>query len=138
MSAVDNKALMQRIFDGLAAGDGGAFIESLADDFTWRLKGATPWSRTYRGKDVVRRELLRPLFAQFADQYVNTPLRFVAEDDIVVVECQGSVMTKWGERYDNAYCWIVRITDGMLVELTEYMDTELVSKALRPPGAANA
>ncbi len=138
MSAAENKALMQRIFDGLAKGDGAAFSDSLADDFTWHLKGGTAWSRTYRGKDVVRRELLRPLFAQFADQYINTPVRFVAEGDIVVVECQGSVMTKWGERYDNTYCWIVRFAGGKLVELTEYMDTELVSKALRPPGTATA
>jgi ketosteroid isomerase-like protein len=136
MSAAENRALMERIFAGLEVGDGALFVESLADDFIWHLKGKTAWSRTYQGKDVVRRELLRPLFAQFADQYTNTLVRLVAEGDIVVAECQGRVMAKSGERYDNAYCWIVRIAGGKLVELTEYMDTELVSKALRPPATA--
>ena len=41
MSANENKELMQRIFAGLAKGDGQPFRESLAEDFTWTLTGTT-------------------------------------------------------------------------------------------------
>jgi len=130
MGAAENKQLMQSIFSELSKGNGKPFVESLADDFCWTITGSTKWSGTYRGKEAVITELLRPLFAQFADQYTNTAHRFIAEDDYVVVECHGRVTTKAGAPYNNTYCWVCRITDGKLQELTEYMDTELVTTAL--------
>jgi ketosteroid isomerase-like protein len=50
----------------------------------------------------------------------------IAEDDYVVVECRGEVTTKSGKPYNNTYCYVCRISDGKLKELTEYMDTQLV------------
>ena len=133
MSAAENKRLMQEIFAGLAKGDGRPFRDSLAENFRWTLTGTTKWSKTYEGKRAVIDELLRPLFAQFSDRYTNTAHRFVAEGDCVVIECQGRVTTKSGKPYHNSYCWICRIADGKLQELTEYMDTALVATALEDP-----
>ena len=135
MSAAENKQLMQDIFNELAKGNGRTFIESLADDFRWTMMGTTPWSRIYEGKATVRTELLAPLFAQFADQYTNVAHRFIAEGDLVVVECRGKVTTRAGVPYNNTYCWICRIAEGKLKELTEYMDTQLVVTALEAPPA---
>lgn len=133
MSAHDNKQLMQSIFAELAQGNGRPFVDSLADNCRWTLNGSTAWSRSYDGKPAIVDELLRPLFAQFATRYTNTAQRFIAEDDHVVVECRGDVRTKAGKPYRNRYCWVCRIADGKLVELTEYMDTELVATTLAPP-----
>jgi ketosteroid isomerase-like protein len=130
MGAAENKQLMQNIFSELSKGNGKPFVESLADDISWTVTGSTKWSRTYRGKEAVLAELLSPLFAQFADQYTNTAHRFIAEDDYVVVECRGRVTTKSGTPYNNTYCWVCRVADGKLRELTEYLDTELVTAAL--------
>jgi uncharacterized protein len=130
MSAAENKQLMQRIFSELAKGNGTPFIESMADDFCWTVTGSTKWSRTYRGKQAVLDDLMKPLFSQFADQYTNTAHRFIAEDDYVVVECRGRVTTKAGIPYNNTYCFVCRIAGGKLQELTEYLDTELVTAAL--------
>lgn len=127
MSTAENKQLMQEIFAELAKGNGKLFVDSLADDFKWTVTGTTKWSRTYDGKQAVITELIQPLFAQFADQYTNTAHRFIAEDDYVVVECRGHVTTKSGKPYNNTYCWVCRISNGKLQELTEYMDTELVT-----------
>jgi uncharacterized protein len=133
MSTAENKELFQHIFAGLSAGNGKPFLDSLADDFCWTILGSTDWSKTYRGKETVQIELLRPLFAQFADRYTNEASRIIAEGDIVVVECRGKVTTKAGKRYNNTYCWVCRVADGKLKELTEYMDTALVAAALAPP-----
>jgi uncharacterized protein len=130
MSAAENKRLMQDIFSELSKGNGKPFVESLADDFCWTITGTTTWSETYRGKQAVLSELLGPLFSRFADRYTNTAHRFIAEGDYVVVECRGRVTTKEGKPYNNAYCWVCRISGGKLRELTEYMDTELVTAAL--------
>jgi len=133
MTAQANKQLMQQIFAGLANGNRKPFGDAMAEAFTWHLIGTTKWSGTYRGKDVVRRQLLKPLFERFADQYTNTAVRFIAEDDFVVVECRGRVTTKAGRPYNNTYCYVCRLEGGMLRELTEYFDTELVTAALGDP-----
>lgn len=133
MSAVENKELFREIFAGLSVGNAKRFLDSLADDFCWTITGSTDWSKTYRGKEAVQTELFRPLLAQFAEQYTNEASRIIAEDDYVVVECRGRVTTKASSDYNNTYCWVCRVADGKLEELTEYMDAALVSAVLAPP-----
>jgi ketosteroid isomerase-like protein len=123
MGETENRRLMQRIFAGLAEGDGQPLAESLADDFRRTIIGTTKWSGTYDGKQTVLNELFRPLLAQFADTYTNTPQRFVAAGDCVVVECRGRATTTDRKPYHNTYCWVCQIEDGKLQALTEYCDT---------------
>ena len=133
MPASQNKRILQEAFAALESGDGKPFVDCMADDFAWTVMGTTPWSRTYSGKAAVQRELMAPLFSQFAERYTNRAIRFIAEDDYVVVQCQGRVTTKSGHAYNNDYCYICRFSDGRMVALTEYLDTALVEKALTPP-----
>jgi ketosteroid isomerase-like protein len=133
MTTEQNKQLMQTVFAELSNGNSEPFVESLADDVRWTLTGTTAWSRTYDGKPAVQRELLRPLFAQFGDRYTSEATRFTAEDDRVVVEAHGRVTTKEGRPYNNSYCYVFRIADGRVKEITEYFDTQLVATALAPP-----
>lgn len=133
MNAAENKQLLRDAFDQLADGNGELFMECLGDDIRWTIIGTTAWSRTYDGKRVVRDELMRPLFAQFADRYTNRATRIVADGDVVVVECRGNVATKAGKPYNQTYCYVCRLAEGKVRELTEYLDTEMVSTALDPP-----
>jgi len=130
MSASENKRLLQEIFAELATGNTQPFAEALAENIRWTISGSTDWSRTYDGLEAVRTELLAPLREHFADQYRNEAKRFIAEDDLVVVEARGSVMTKSGKPYNNSYSFIFRIGEGKIAEVTEYCDTELVSTVL--------
>lgn len=132
-SSIPNKQLMQAIFAELAQGNGKPFVDAMADNFCWILPGQTAWSRRYEGKQVVREQLFRPLFAQFAGTYTNRATRFVAEDDMVVVECRGAVFTKTGKPYNNTYCYVCRLADGKLLELVEYMDTQMMDATLDAP-----
>jgi ketosteroid isomerase-like protein len=134
MGTAENKQLMQHIFAETAKGNGKPFVESLADDVRWTIIGTTPWSKTYVGKEAVLTELLGPLRAQLAHQNKVTAHRFIAEGDHVVVEARGEVTTKAGAPYRNTYCWVCRLADGKVQELTEYMDTQLAASALAPPG----
>jgi ketosteroid isomerase-like protein len=129
VSAVENKQLMQRVFDELSNGNSRPFVESLSDDIRFTVIGTTKWSGTHQGKAAVLNDLLRPLTAQFADRYKATAHRFVAEDDLIVVEFRGAVTTKSGVAYHNTYCWVCRMADGKIRELTEYCDTALVETA---------
>lgn len=125
---------MQAIMASLAIGDGRPFVDAMAEDFVWVMPGSASWCGRYEGKQAVRERLFKPLFAQFEGLYVNNATRFIAEGDMVVVECTGRVSTKAGKPYHNTYCYVCRFgSDGLLHELVEYMDTKLVDSVLAPP-----
>jgi ketosteroid isomerase-like protein len=128
-----NKQLIQNIFVELARGNSRPFVEAMDEDFCWIIQGSTPWSRAYRGKQAVLGELFAALRRRIAGRIVTSAQRFIAEDDLVVVEAQGSNLTVSGQRYDNRYCYVFRLAGGKLKELTEYLDTELVSEVLGDP-----
>jgi ketosteroid isomerase-like protein len=133
VTAAENKQLVQSVFAELAEGNGQPFMDALADDARWTVIGSSPWSRTYEGKQAITEELMRPLFRQFADRYTARASRIIAEDDIVVVEARGRATTKSGNPYNQAYCYVFRVVDGKVHELTEYLDTDLVNHALEAP-----
>jgi hypothetical protein len=135
MTAIDNKALIQEIMDARARRDAGPFIAAMADDFVWRITGTTAWSGDYVGKADVLERLIKPLRGQFTAPNSLTLSRIIAEGDYVVAECRGNATTLAGELYANIYCFVIRVADGKLRELTEYMDTALVERVLRPPGS---
>ncbi|MCE3290408.1 MAG: hypothetical protein K0R83_2420 [Caulobacter sp.] len=130
MSATANKQALTLAFDALAQGDGRPFVALMDDDFAWVVTGESVWAGTWAGKQTVREKLFAQLFAQFEGTYTNRALNMVAEGDTVVVECQGSVQTKAGPRYDNQYCYICRFEDGRLKQIREYMDTALAERVL--------
>ena len=128
-----NKTVMEGIFAGLAKGNGAPFREAMADDFTWTITGSTAWSRSYRGKEAVSNDLLRPLFAKFKDRYTNTAERIFADGDHVIIQCKGRVTTIADKPYHNTYCWVIHMVDGKMKELVEYGDTALIERALGSP-----
>jgi ketosteroid isomerase-like protein len=133
MNSAHNKRLLQDVFAETAKGNGRPFVEAMSEDVTWTIIGSTQWSKTYRGKKAVLKELLGPLNAQLANGNTITAHRFIAEGDHVVVEGRGHNTTKTGKPYQNTYCWIFRLNGGKVVELVEYADTALIESALQPP-----
>lgn len=133
MSDVSNKQIMQEIFSALSKGDPQLFVESMADDFRWTVAGATKWSKTYDGKKAVLTELFGLLSSKLTGVITTTAHRFIADGDYVVVEARGTSTTKKGSPYNNTYCFVFRLADGKLREVTEYTDTELATMVLGDP-----
>jgi ketosteroid isomerase-like protein len=138
MGAAENKQLMQQIFAGLSAGDSQLFVDSMADDFRWNVSGSTKWSRTYDGKRAVLTELFGVLRSRIDGKIRTTGHRFIADGDYVVVEARGNNTTTEGKAYNNAYCFVFRVEGGKLKEVTEYMDTELVTAVLGGSSTSHA
>jgi uncharacterized protein len=133
LTPLSHKQQLQAAFEAMAIGDTRPFGALFAEDFTWTIPGDSAWGRTWSGRTNVHEQLLRPLFERFADTYTSRAIRFVAEGDVVVVECRGRVMARSGHRYDNTYCYVCEFgADGLMHKLTEYMDTALAAKALGP------
>ena len=133
MSASENKKLMQEIFAGLANRNGARLIESMSDDFRWINIGKTKWSGRFDGKEAVLRDLLSPLRTRLLERSRTVAHRFVAEADCVIVEARGDNVTRAGERYDNEYCFVFRVSGGKIIEVKEYSDTALIDAVLGDP-----
>jgi ketosteroid isomerase-like protein len=133
MSTAENKRLVQKIFAGLAEGNPQTLVDYMDDGFRWTISGDSQWSKIYNGKHTVLKELFGLLGSKFATSPRLIASRFIAEDDLVVVEARGNFLTRTGAPYRNSYCYIVRIAGGKVQEITEYMDTELATRTVGPP-----
>jgi ketosteroid isomerase-like protein len=130
MGAAENKQILRHIFEELSKGNSEPLVAAMADDFRWTVTGTTPWSRTYDGKQAVLTELFGPLRARISGRLKTTAHRLIAEGEYVVVEARGNNTTRDGLVYNNSYCFVFRLADSRLKEVTEYMDTDLVRTAL--------
>jgi hypothetical protein len=57
-------------------------------------------------------------------------VNLVAENDYVAAEVEGSAMHVSGKPYNNKYHFLLKIKDNKILELKEYMDTQLAAKVL--------
>ena len=127
MSATENKERVRKMFTELGNGNAQAFIGAMADDIRFTIIGTTKFSGTFKGKQELAEKLLGPLGAELEGGLVITPENLIADGDFVAMQAQGRSLAKNGKRYDNTYCQIFRFSDGKVREITEYLDTELVT-----------
>jgi ketosteroid isomerase-like protein len=131
-----NKQLVHFVFAELAEGNSQPFVANMADDVRWVITGQSGWSQTWEGKQAVVDGLFGLLRERIAGRIKIVPQQLIAEGDHVVVEAVGDNITRDGVSYDNAYCWVIRMAGGQIVELREYADTEFMTRALGAPLAA--
>lgn len=134
MGAVENRKLMEKWYTALSQGDFRAMIELHPDDVVFNLIGNTPVSGRYVGKKLVFQTVLaEKVVAALKPESVKFGKRWrimAADDNCVVGLMQGGGIGKNGEAYDQTYCQIFTIRDGLIAEIHEFFDTVLVEKAL--------
>ena len=133
MSATANKQLLQDIFAALAQSDSRPFVDAMADDFRWTMVGSNKWARTYAGKQAVIGELFAALRAQDGPHHHHRASLHRGRRP-----CGGRGARRKHHQgrpcpIATRYCFVFRVADGKLAELTEYMDSELVTAVLGDP-----
>jgi ketosteroid isomerase-like protein len=123
----ENKQIVQSFYDAGNRGDMETCFDLIADDIVWRNIGTTSFSGTFRGKAELQQKLLGPLFGRLKSGISMKVQRLIAEGDCVVAQSSGTAETVDGRSYDNTYCWIIRLRDGLFAEVTEFADTELIT-----------
>jgi len=126
MGIAENKQVVLDFYEAGARGDMDACFALLADDVTWTNIGSTNFSGTYIGKQAIAEDLLGPLFGQLKAGISSQIERLTAEGDIVVAQTSGTAETMDGTPYNNTYCQVIRIHDGQIADVKEYMDTALI------------
>ncbi len=130
-----NKALVAEFFDILNRNDVPALLDLYAEDGEVTTMGNTLISGT-SGKEAIGAAASGALDV-FPQGLKFTVHDVIADGDGVAVEAESHGEHISGKTYNNQYHFKFRFRDGKLVELKEYMDTELVTDVLcggqRPP-----
>jgi uncharacterized protein len=129
MGAPENKELIRKMFLELSKGNAEAFLGNLADNVRYTVIGTTKYSGSFNGKQEFIKKALAPLSAQLDGGIGVTVDNFIADGDYVAMQARGKSNTKGGSTYNNTYCYIFHIANGEVQEATEYLDTELVTRA---------
>ena len=128
-----NRALVERYFSCVAAGDPGVG-ELFAEDAVWLAPQSTPMGRRHEGKGAVL-----TLMGGGMDLYsAEHPFEIhreamAAEGDRVFVELTIETRTAQGEPYRNHYVFVFRIRDGRIAEVHEHVDTLYAQRLLFDP-----
>jgi ketosteroid isomerase-like protein len=130
MSIAENKELVLGFFADLANGNIQGALDRMAEDLRFTLIGTTKLSGTFTSRKEFVDRILAPLGAQLEGPLTITTDNLIAEGDFVVVQSHGRSSTRKGVAYNNTYCQVFRIAGGKIHEATEYLDTELVTRAL--------
>jgi uncharacterized protein len=127
MGAVENKKLIQDMFAALSKGNAEAFLGNMADDVRFTIIGSTKYSGTCNGKQELISNVLQPLTSQLEGGLEIAVDNLIADGDHVVMQGRGKSRAKNGKAYNNTYAQVFRIANGKVQEVTEYLDTELVT-----------
>jgi ketosteroid isomerase-like protein len=129
MTPAENKKLIRDAFEAWGHGDGRVFFKLVADDVRWTVIGSTPISRTYNSKRDFR-NALSSMSEHLASELKVVLHDVIADGDKVAVQFESHATGKNGSAYDQTYCWVLRMTDGKVREVTAYLDTEVLRKLL--------
>lgn len=131
MSGEANKHIVRSFFEALAAGDVEKMKHYMAPDFEWNFPGSSPISGTFRGHREIFEEFF-PKIAEVVDMSAGLGIHIdevLADGDKVVVRYRGEMQGKYGP-YNNRYCHVLTVSEGLIRGTEEYADTALVERAL--------
>jgi ketosteroid isomerase-like protein len=120
MSVEENVELVRKVL-----ASGLDVTEFLAEDAVWVIPGFG----TYTGKQEIHAKLLAPVEAMMESMGSSVITNIVAQGDYVVVESYAKDrVTKSGKPYNNTYCQVFRVVDGLVQHISEYADTALAKE----------
>ena len=125
-----NTALVRQLIEDMGAGNPQAYFDRLAEDVRYTVIGSTPFSGTCLGRDQLVARVIVPLMEKLDGFIKVTPQAVFGDGDLVCVQANGEARTKSGQAYNNTYCFVFRLRGDKIVEVTEYMDTDLVRSVL--------
>ena len=130
MSITENKELVLGFFADIGKGNIQGALDRMAEDLRFTLIGTTRFSGVCKSRKEFVDRIMAPLGAQLEGPLTITADNLIAEGEFVVVQSHGRSTTRKGVAYDNTYCHVFRIAGGKIGSVTEYLDTELITKAL--------
>jgi|TARA_B100000767_G_scaffold255738_1_gene262179 hypothetical protein len=122
-----NKQIARDFFETLSAGS-EKYLDFYTDDSVIWTAGDNSIGGTRTKKEII--SFAQNILAAFPSGVMFNITGMTAEDEKVAVEISGEAIHASGQTYNNQYHFLLRIKDGKILELKEYMDTQLAAKIL--------
>ncbi len=133
MSVEDNKAIIEKYYTHLGNADTEAFKALHSDDIIYNIIGSIPISGRAHGKTAIFDEIVADVFARLKPESIDFSRKWkimCADEHRVVALMQGGGVGQNGVPYNQTYCHIFTIEDGLIVETHEFFDSALAEAAL--------
>ena len=122
-----NKQITIEFFEALSTGS-NKYLDFYTDDSIIWTAGNNAIGGTRTKKEVVT--FAENILSAFPSGITFNITGITAEEDRVAIEISGEAIHASGETYNNQYHFLLIIKDGKILELKEYMDTQLAAKIL--------
>jgi hypothetical protein len=123
-----HKKVVAQFFDALNRGDIQGFLNLYHPKGSCWTSGNTLISGTMTVDQIAAGA--GAIFEAFPDGLTFTTQAMTAENDRVAVEAESQGQHVSGNTYHNRYHFLFEFCDGQILQLKEYMDTELVTDIL--------
>lgn len=128
MSIESNKEIAEQFIAALNRADADWVLEHYADDVVMWTAGTLAISGPHTKAEV--RGMMEGILGVFPDGLEFTLHTLTAEGDRVAIEAESRGIHASGKSYHNQYHFLMRIRDGRIVELKEYLDTQHAHEVL--------
>ncbi|WP_227983642.1 nuclear transport factor 2 family protein [Nocardia spumae] len=139
MDAQTSKELVKRAWLEFATADPERIAAVFTPDAEWLAPPDNPTARALDGTNhlVGRDRIVRFLTVEFPAVFVAArSVQFtavIAEGTTVVVEERMRATLMNGNQYDNEYCFVFELADGLIHRVREYMDTRRAAEMFATP-----
>ena len=128
MSQIEkNKELVQEFFNLLSSGS-DKYLDFYNDESVIWTAGENAIGGSRSKSEVVG--FAKNVLDSYPEGITFNVVNLVAENDYVAAEVEGSAMHVSGKPYNNKYHFLLKLKDNEILELKEYMDTQLAAKVL--------
>ena len=117
-----NKKLAQELLSALSRADTEWVAEHYAEDMRLWTAGSLPFSGASNREQALAS--MPQILGLFPEGIEFTIQAMTAEGERVAIEATSRGTTFRGDEYAQEYHFLMRVRDGMIVELREYMDTD--------------
>ena len=121
---------VKSLFANLENGKSDAFFEHVADEVNWTVMGTHPLAGTYHTKSDLLSHTFARLDKILKEGVVLRVTNLLVDGDSAAVEMESLSTALNGKPFDNTYCWIVRFSNGTIVEIRAYLDSALVRRLI--------
>ena len=131
-TAEQNEAIVRKFFDVLSTGHLENIRKTLHPEASWTpMVKNVPGAGVHKPRDVIVDEFLAPVRGLFEDGDPKVKVNNIfCKGNLVCAETRALGRMKNGNTYDNLYCWVIEVRDGLIYALREYMDSAYVLQQL--------
>jgi len=122
-----NKQIAIKFFEALSSGS-ETYLDFYNDNSIIWTAGENEIGGTRTKKEII--SFAQGILEAFPNGIEFKITGITAENERVAVEVQGDAIHISGKPYNNFYHFLLKIKDGKIIELKEYMDTQLAAKIL--------